>query len=60
MAYLSLLFRERADLQCGDAAAHAADNKKADQWTNEAMAARQKKAEEAAHRRQAPTTSSPE
>ena len=60
MVYLNLLFRERADLQCGDATAHAADIKKSDQWTNEAMAARKKKADEAAHKRQAPATSSPE
>ena len=60
MVYLNLLFRERADLQCGDAAAYAADVKKADQLTNEAMAARKKKLEEAAHKQQAPATSSPE
>ena len=60
MVYLNLLFRERADLQCGDAPAHAADIEKANQWAVEAMTVRKKKAGEAAHRRQAPATTSPQ
>ena len=47
MAYLSLLYRLRADLDCGNKEAHAADLKKADEWTDMAMAARKKKADAA-------------
>jgi tetratricopeptide (TPR) repeat protein len=45
MAYTNLLFRLRADLECGDAAAHKADIAKANQWADEAMAARKRRAE---------------
>lgn len=45
MAYTNLLFRLRADLECGDAAAHKADITKANQWADEAMAARKRRAE---------------
>lgn len=48
MAYLNLLYRLRADLDCGNKEAHAADLKKADEWTDMAMAARKKKADAAA------------
>lgn len=48
MAYLNLLYRLRADVQCGNREAHAADLKKANEWTDMAMAARKKKAEAAA------------
>src|SRR6185437_4545991 len=48
MAYMNLLYRERAKLECGDAAAVAADLKKADEWTDLAMDARKRKAEAAA------------
>ena len=48
MAYLNLLYRLHADLDCGNKEAHAADLKKADEWTNMAMAARKKKADAAA------------
>jgi TonB family protein len=34
MAYLDLLYLERADYQCGDAAARAADLKAADDWVD--------------------------
>ena len=47
MAYMNLLYRLRADLQCGDKAAHAADLKNADKWTDLAMAACKKNAEKA-------------
>lgn len=45
MAYTNLLFRLRADLECGDAVAHDADIAKANEWTDKAMAARKRRAE---------------
>ena len=45
MAYTNLLFRLRADLECDDAVAHKADITKANQWADEAMAARKRRAE---------------
>jgi len=47
MVYLNLLYRLRADVQCGDREAHVADLKKANEWTDMAMAVRKKKAEAA-------------
>lgn len=53
MAYLNLLYRRKAnDVTCDDPAARAQYTKMADQWTNRAMAARQKKQEEAAKKNQ--------
>jgi tetratricopeptide (TPR) repeat protein len=48
MAYYNLLYRERADLQCGDAAAREADLKKADEWVDKTLAVKKAKAEKAA------------
>lgn len=48
MAYLNLLYRERADLQCDDAAARAADLQTADEWVDKTMATKRIKAEKAA------------
>jgi tetratricopeptide (TPR) repeat protein len=48
MAYLNLLYRLRADVDCGNKEAHAADLKKANEWTDMAMAARKKKTDAAA------------
>jgi len=45
MAYLNLLYRERADLQCDDPAARAADLKEADKWVDQTMATKKAKAE---------------
>jgi tetratricopeptide (TPR) repeat protein len=45
MAYTNLLYREKADLECGDAAARAADEKTADEWVNKTMATKKAKAE---------------
>lgn len=47
MAYMNLLYRERADLHCGDAAAYAADLKKADEWVDLTMATKKAKADRA-------------
>ncbi len=48
MVYLNLLYRLRADVDCGNKEAHAADLKKANEWSDMAMAARKKKADAAA------------
>ena len=45
MAYMNLLYRERADLQCDDPAARAADLKTADEWVDKTMAVKKAKAE---------------
>lgn len=45
MAYLNLLYRERADLQCDDPAARAADLKTADEWVDKTLATKKAKAE---------------
>jgi tetratricopeptide (TPR) repeat protein len=47
MVYLNLLYRLRADLDCGNQEAHTADLKKANEWTDLAMTARKKKADAA-------------
>ena len=48
MAYLNLMYRERADIECDDEAARAADLKTADQWVDKAMQAKQARAAKAA------------
>ena len=45
MAYLNLLYRQRADIQCGDKAAYNADTVIADKWVNKAMATKKTRAE---------------
>jgi tetratricopeptide (TPR) repeat protein len=45
MAYLNLMYRERADVQCDDPAARAADLKEADAWVDKTMATKKAKAE---------------
>jgi TonB family protein len=40
MAYLNLLYRERADTECDDTAAHAADLKTAGEWVDKSTAAK--------------------
>jgi len=48
MAYMNLLYRRKAnDMTCEDAAARAEYVKTANDWSDKAMAARKKKAEEA-------------
>ena len=47
MAYLNLLYRERADYQCGDTAAREADLKSADEWVEKTKQTRLAKAEKA-------------
>ncbi len=48
MAYMNLMYRERADYECDDAAARAADKKTADEWVDKTMAVKKSKAEKTA------------
>jgi len=45
MAYMNLMYRERADVECDDPAARAADLKAADDWVDKTMATKKAKAE---------------
>jgi tetratricopeptide (TPR) repeat protein len=45
MAYMNLLYRERADIQCGDSAAYTADLRTADRWVNRTVATKKAKSE---------------
>ncbi len=45
MAYLNLLYRRHADIQCSDPAAREADLKTADDWVNKTLATKKAKAE---------------
>lgn len=48
MAYMNLMYRERADVECDDEAARADDLKTADHWVDETMRVKKAKAEKAA------------
>ncbi len=45
MAYLNLMYREKADLECGDAAARKEDLKTADEWVDKTLAVKKATAE---------------
>ncbi len=45
MAYLNLLYRERADYECDDAAARTADIKTANDWVDKTLATKKARAE---------------
>jgi tetratricopeptide (TPR) repeat protein len=45
MAYMNLMYRERADIQCGDRKASDADLKTADDWVDLTLATKKRKAE---------------
>jgi hypothetical protein len=45
MAYMNLMYREKADLECADLAARAEDLKTADSWLDKNLAVRKAKAE---------------
>jgi tetratricopeptide (TPR) repeat protein len=45
MAYMNLMYRELADIQCDDPGARAADLKTADEWVDKTMATKKAKAE---------------
>jgi tetratricopeptide (TPR) repeat protein len=46
MAYMNLMYRERADIQCGDARANKSDLKTADTWVDKTMAFKKAKAKD--------------
>jgi len=43
MAYMNLLYRERADIQCGDPQAAAADTRTAERWLDLTMSVKKSK-----------------
>jgi tetratricopeptide (TPR) repeat protein len=45
MAYMNLMYRERADYECDDPDARTADKKTADEWVDKTMATKKAKAE---------------
>jgi tetratricopeptide (TPR) repeat protein len=45
MAYMNLMYREKADVECEDPGARADDLKKADEWVDKTMATKKAKAE---------------
>jgi Tfp pilus assembly protein PilF len=45
MAYMNLMYREKADVECADPATRAADLKTADEWVDKTMATKKAKAE---------------
>lgn len=47
MAYMNLMYRERADLECDNPDARKADLKQADDWVDKTMATKKAKAEKA-------------
>jgi len=48
MAYMNLMYRERADVECDDPAARTDDLKAADHWVDETLRVKKAKAEKAA------------
>jgi tetratricopeptide (TPR) repeat protein len=59
MAYLNLLYREKADLDCGNPDARMADLKIADDWVDKTMATKKAKAEKLAQKGGIVTTEKP-
>ena len=47
MAYMNLMYREKADVECDDLAARAEDLKTADHWVDETLRVKKAKAEKA-------------
>ena len=45
MAYMNLMYREKADIECEDPAVRAQDLKTADEWVDKTMATKKAKAE---------------
>jgi hypothetical protein len=56
MAYMNLMYREKADLECGDPSTREQDLKTADDWVDKTLAVKKAKAEKAS----APTAPSPQ
>jgi tetratricopeptide (TPR) repeat protein len=59
MAYLNLMYREKADVECDDLATREQDLKTADDWVDKTMATKKAKAERA-NRQPAPTAPNPQ
>lgn len=59
MAYMNLMYRERADVECEDLAKRQDDLKAADHWSDEVMRVRKIKAEKAAQSQGGITVDSP-
>jgi tetratricopeptide (TPR) repeat protein len=54
MAYMNLMYREKADVECDNSSLRAQDLKTADEWVDKTLATKKQKAEKAAGR-QTPT-----
>lgn len=54
MAYLNLMYREKADLECDDPAGRAEDLKTADEWVDKTLGIKKAKAAKANHAASAP------
>lgn len=54
MAYMNLMYRERADIECDDPVARAEDLKTADEWVDKTLAVKKAKAEHAEPKPQPP------
>jgi tetratricopeptide (TPR) repeat protein len=50
MAYMNLIYREKADVECDDLAGREADLKTADDWVDKTLAAKKSKAEKEAQK----------
>ena len=48
MAYMNLMYREKADVECDDPATRTEDLKTADHWVDETLRIKKAKAEKAA------------
>jgi tetratricopeptide (TPR) repeat protein len=59
MAYLNLIYREKADVECDDLAAREQDLKTADDWVDKTLATKKAKAEKA-NRQPAPKAPNPQ
>ena len=59
MAYMNLMYRERADLDCDDPTARSRDLKTADHWVDKTLATKKAKAEKA-NRQPVPMAPSPQ
>jgi tetratricopeptide (TPR) repeat protein len=59
MAYMNLIYRERADIQCNDPRSYASDLKAADHWVDVTMSTKKAKAEKADHKQPNPATNNP-
>jgi hypothetical protein len=56
---MNLLYRLRAELECGNKKAYKADMKQSDEWSDRAFAARKKKADAASKDDQAQAPDKP-